>query len=284
MSSRAASEPVVLITGSNKGIGLEAVRQLSDQRPSATILLGTRSLANGDAAIASLRQLPEKAAAYTNIRPLAIDVTDAASIARAVEEVKATFGRLDVLVNNSGLLAFGEHDSRLQEVFAVNLYGLRAVTLAFLPLLPPAGLIINVSSETGSWATHACAADIQQRLLDPTTLTWEAVDELAAQYMKGDRSSQWPAPSLSCYTVSKALVSAWSRCFALQHPEVQVAVVTPGWCQTDGSKGTGPRTAAQGGASIIWPITHPFTSGHFYQDGQEVGWCHPPPANRFKKE
>ena len=157
-----ADHRIILTTGGNKGIGLEAVRQISEQLPLATILLGTRTLSSGETAINKLRQSADSSSAYCNIHPLVLDVTDATSIDRAVREVREKYGRLDVLVNNSGLLVYGEHDTHVQEVFAVNLYGLYAVTAAFLPLLVPQGLVLNVSSETGSWATHACGSDIQQ--------------------------------------------------------------------------------------------------------------------------
>ena len=273
MSTKISPEQrVILITGANKGIGLEAARQLSEQLSQATILLGTRSLPNGHAAITSLQQT-NPSHPYSNLQPIAIDVTDKSTIAAAVAQVQAQYGHLDALLNNAGIVAVGPNSDALRhEVFATNLYGLRDCTVAFLPLLRPRGLVVNVSSETGSWATQACGDGIRRRLLDPSTLTWEGVDALAQDYLGPSRSPEWPALPLSCYTVGKALLSAWSRVLAREGDGgVRVVVTTPGWCQTEGSKGTGPRTAAQGGASVIWPITHDqCESGHFYQVGHST--------------
>ena len=131
---------VALVTGGNRGIGLEVCRQLAGQGHTVW-----RSARTADPA-----PLP--------IRPVRLDVTDLASIAEAVEVVRKESGRLDVLVNNAAITydtwqraATADLDV-VREAMETNLYGAWQVVQAFLPLLRDSrhGRIVNVSSEAGS--------------------------------------------------------------------------------------------------------------------------------------
>ena len=284
MSAGAKDSRVILVTGSNKGVGLEAVRQLSERLPHAHILMGTRSLANGEAALTNLRAAPDAPSTYTNIHPLQLDVTDADSIQRAVQQVQSHYGHLDVLLNNSGI-SNTDGDFSSFDVFRVNLYGVRDVTEAFLPLIPPGGAVLTNTSGVGAWAMYNLPASLQQRLTQPERLTWPDFDALAQdanRHLHG-QPAQYPWADLGdlvngAYGLSKALCNAWVRVFAYEHPEsrVRVAAVTPGYCATDlnkhlGHVGTLPASA--GGTAIIWPVLHDFEHGHFYHDeGEEYPW------------
>jgi NAD(P)-dependent dehydrogenase (short-subunit alcohol dehydrogenase family) len=140
--------------GANQGIGFETAKNLL--LPSATyhVLLGSRDLAKGLEAVSSLAKLPIKG----TVIALQIDVTDDVSVDAAARQVKDTFGRLDVLVNNAGIGARHNPSARdaIREVLAVNVVGVVSVTEAFLPLLRNSSVprLIFVSSTTGS-ITHA---------------------------------------------------------------------------------------------------------------------------------
>ena len=156
-------KPVALVTGANKGIGLQIAKDLAAH--GFTVLVGSRKLESGDAAARSIG-----AEAYG----IQLDVTDAASVSAAAARVREDFGRLDVLVNNAGVSHAGSPGRSLQEildsgrpsvasldetraVFETNVFGVVAVTQAMLPLLreAPAGRIVNVSSSLGSLAQSA---------------------------------------------------------------------------------------------------------------------------------
>lgn len=151
-------QPVALVTGANKGIGLAIAKDLAAH--GLTVLVGSRDLARGHEAAATIG-----AAAHA----IALDVTSAASIAAAAARIRADFGRLDVLVNNAAISHAGEPGRPLAEmarsglasvvsldevraVFETNVFGVLAVTQAMLPLLreAPAARIVNVSSGVGS--------------------------------------------------------------------------------------------------------------------------------------
>jgi NAD(P)-dependent dehydrogenase (short-subunit alcohol dehydrogenase family) len=137
---------VALVTGANKGIGLETARQLAAQ--GITVFLGSRDLAKGEAAAKTLTG---------DVRAIQLDVTDAASVAAAVATVEKEFGKLDILVNNAGLGTFDrptttEDLAHWRWTFETNLFGLVETTQAFLPLVKKsdAGRIVQLTSILGS--------------------------------------------------------------------------------------------------------------------------------------
>ncbi|KAK5987213.1 Short-chain dehydrogenase/reductase tropE [Cladobotryum mycophilum] len=95
-----SDKEIVFITGANKGIGYETVKALFQSPKSYHVFLGTRSVANGDAAVAQLsKEVPRTS---STVEVVQIDIEDDESITRAAELVKGKTGRIDVLVNNAG--------------------------------------------------------------------------------------------------------------------------------------------------------------------------------------
>ncbi|MFD1722358.1 SDR family NAD(P)-dependent oxidoreductase [Amnibacterium endophyticum] len=140
---------VVLITGANSGIGFATAQQLVER--GATVWVAARDLAKGDAAAQGLGH---------GARAVRLDVTDPESIGEAVAQV----GRLDVLINNAGVNPGGEDVAgtsldQLRRTYETNVFGLVAVTQAFLPALQRSAhpRIVNISSGTGSltWSSSA---------------------------------------------------------------------------------------------------------------------------------
>ena len=141
---------VALITGGNKGIGLEIARQLA--QAGIVALIGARDLDRGAAAVQSL------SASGLSAKAVRLDVDDLSSIAAAVERVASEHSKLDILVNNAGIFDFADAPpskaslDAVRRVMNTNFLGALAVTQAMLPLLrkAPAGRIVNVSSSLGS--------------------------------------------------------------------------------------------------------------------------------------
>src|SRR5262245_35548657 len=137
---------VALVTGANKGIGLEVVRQLAAR--GWRIFLTGRALAAVRRAASSIGPLAT---------PVPLDITSRISIEAAAKIVSQATDRLDVLINNAGILdqdeasIFDLHPDRLRRMFETNTIGALLVTQAFLPLLrkSPSARIINVSSGSG---------------------------------------------------------------------------------------------------------------------------------------
>ncbi|GHB21076.1 short-chain dehydrogenase [Streptomyces umbrinus] len=136
---------VTLITGANKGIGFETARQLLEL--GHVVYIGARDVERG-----------EKAAATLGARFVQLDVTDDASVSSALATIDSTEGRLDVLVNNAGILGSDViNGPEAVRVFDTNTVGVVRVTEAALPLLRKSSnpTVVNVSSSLGSfWAVN----------------------------------------------------------------------------------------------------------------------------------
>ncbi|MFD7728920.1 SDR family oxidoreductase [Kitasatospora phosalacinea] len=217
-------QKIALVTGANKGIGKETARGLAAL--GATVLIGARDAGRGEAAAEELR------AGGADARFVPLDVTDEDSVRAAAEHVDATFGRLDVLVNNAGIAVGHRKPSEtsaatLREVYETNVFGVVAVTNAVLPLLrrSAAGRIVNMSSELGSVAHMA----------DPGS-PWSAYTAL-----------------LLPYCTSKSALNAVTVLYAneLRAEGILVNAVSPGYCATDLNRHSGVRTAEEGAAAAV---------------------------------
>jgi NAD(P)-dependent dehydrogenase (short-subunit alcohol dehydrogenase family) len=223
---------IALVTGANRGIGLEVVRQL-EQR-GFTAVLGSRDLEKGRAAAEGLE---------VDVRRL--DVADPDSVRELAAELEEAYGRLDVLVNNAGILYDTwqrgvEADlDVVHEALETNLFGAWRTTQSCLPLLRRSehGRIVNVSSGAGALNSMGAGA---------------------------------PA-----YSVSKAALNALTRILAaeLRGDRILVNAVCPGWVATD-MGGPGGRPVEQGAASVMWAVllADDGPTGGFFRDGRPLDW------------
>jgi NAD(P)-dependent dehydrogenase (short-subunit alcohol dehydrogenase family) len=223
-------KPVALVTGANKGIGLQIAKDLATQ--GFTVLVGSRNLEHGETAANSVAG---------DARAIQLDVTDQASISTAAERITNELGRLDVLVNNAGIshaggIPGGVEPGRpieeiaqsgrlsvvpldeLRAVFETNVFGVVAVTQAMLPLLrkAPAARIVNVASRGGSLTLNS----------DPTN----------------------PHRSMyGSYSASKTALNAVTVAFAasLETDGIKVNSACPGFTATDLNSFRGTRTVEE---------------------------------------
>jgi NAD(P)-dependent dehydrogenase (short-subunit alcohol dehydrogenase family) len=235
-----AQAKIALITGGNKGIGLETARQLGAQ--GITVLLGARDAARGREASEKLR------AERIDAHPIALDVTDPASIARARDTIDAEFARLDILVNNAGVFlgAWNLPPSRasladIRKTFDTNVFGLVEVTQAMLPLLrkSPAARIVNLSSILGSLAEH------------------------------GDPNSSIYGMLTVGYNMTKAAVNMFTVNLAheLRDTPIKVNAAHPGWVKTDMGGEGAPMNVVDGAKTSVFLATLPAdgpTGGYFH--------------------
>jgi NAD(P)-dependent dehydrogenase (short-subunit alcohol dehydrogenase family) len=241
------TQKIAHVTGATRGIGLETARQLAQQ--GVQVIVGARELAKGEHAAKVLQG--EGLAAEA----VAIDVTDAASIAAAAKEVERKHGRLDILVNNAGILVddFQKKPSEQtldtwRTTFDTNLFGLIAVTQAFLPLLrkSDAGRIVNVSSILGSLALHA----------DPASPIYDF--------------------KVPAYNVSKSAVNAWTvqLAYELRGSTIKVNTIHPGYVKTDMNKGEGEIDIPQGAKTSVELalIGADGPNGGYFHLGQTLPW------------
>jgi NAD(P)-dependent dehydrogenase (short-subunit alcohol dehydrogenase family) len=240
------TKKVVFITGANKGIGYEVVRQLAANE--FIVLLGARNPQRGEAAANKLR-------AEGEVHFIPIDVTDERSIAAAAEMVSKKWGKVDVLVNNAGICPEVSANIRpaaleltmLKETFETNLFGAVAVIHHFLPLLKQSetAQIINVSSTLGSSAS----------MVDP--------------------NNAYYGSNLLAYNASKSALNAVTVAFAkdLASEQIRVNSITPGWVKTDLGTDAAYLTVEQGAAIIVkLAMMEQPPTGKFLDDDGEVPW------------
>ncbi|MEV0648798.1 SDR family oxidoreductase [Phytomonospora sp. NPDC050363] len=218
------TDKIALITGANKGIGLEIARGLG--KAGVTVLVGARSPERGEAAVGTLRAEGHKA------EFVRIDVTDAETIAAAAQVVEEVHGRLDILVNNAAVLNRQEGwvvtetpVAAVRDTYETNVFGVIAVTNAFVPLLERSAepRIVNVSSEVGSF----------EMMTNPDS----------PYYMLKGVGYQASKAALNAVTI------AYSKHFA--GTAFKVNAVNPGYCATDLNGHAGHRTPEQGSRAAI---------------------------------
>jgi NAD(P)-dependent dehydrogenase (short-subunit alcohol dehydrogenase family) len=152
------NQPIALVTGANKGIGLETARQLAQQ--GMKVIATARNVARGEAALQPLQE------AGLDVEFVQLDVNDAGHRQAVVDYLRNHYGKLDILVNNAGIEADGGwmgnstetvSEDVLRQTFDTNFFSVVLLTQALLPLLKKsnAGRIVNVSSVMGSLSIHA---------------------------------------------------------------------------------------------------------------------------------
>ena len=282
--SKMSQRRIVLVTGSNRGIGYEAVKYLSQQLPHAKILLSSRSVDSGNAAVKKMQaEAPNHD--FSNVEVIQLDITDSESLANAVQTVQQKYGQLTDLLHNTGI-ADVKGDLHTPAILDVNVRCAKDTVEAFLPIIPAkTGRISLVSSQVGAWYAAAADPELQGRLNDVSKNDYTTIAKLINDWIafsQGEPSElKWNPPNdmlSSAYGASKALVTAWVRHFAQTETKVPIAIDCPGYCQTELTGGQGTRSAAQGAWSVAWPLLNDFESGHFYQDGKDLPHVYPMPS------
>ena len=240
MNQAQNNTPVALVTGANKGIGKEAARQLAQH--GFKVIAAARK---ADAGKSTAQEIQDNGG---DAQSVVLDVTQDDSVRAAVQEVTKITPKLDVLVNNAGILIDLETPpretdlSKLQQTFDTNVAGVARVTQAFLTTLKQSGdpRIVNVSS------------------------TWGSLDAM----------SKSPSATPS-YHVSKAALNMWTVLLAqdLKPDGVSVNSICPGWVRTDMGGPNATRSVEQGAAIIVKLATmaKPPT-GKFLDDAGAVAW------------
>jgi len=236
---------VALVTGANKGIGLEIARQLGQAR--IAVIVAARDQERGQAAADLLRGEGIDASF------IQLDVTDDASIGRAAGAIAATHGRLDILVNNAGINDHADGPpgsasvAAARRLFDTNFFGPLHVTQALLPLLrqAPAGRIVNMSSSLGSMAVN------------------------------GDATSPYYGVRLIGYNASKAALNMLTVQLAeeLRGTRILVNAACPGYVATDLNGHSGYLTPVEGAATPVrLALLDDGTTGAFMSSTGVVPW------------
>jgi NAD(P)-dependent dehydrogenase (short-subunit alcohol dehydrogenase family) len=226
---------IALVTGANRGIGYEIAKQLGHK--GFTVLLGARDEQKGEIAAARLK------AEGVEVQFVLLDITKDESVRQAKEWVEVKYGKLDVLVNNAGIISqknlMEVETEEVKKVMETNFYGPMRVNTVFLPLLKKSkkAKIINMSSGMG------------------------ALDDLSGGY--------------AGYRLSKAGLNAQTILLAneLSGTGIRVFAMCPGWVKTDMGGASAPRSVEQGADTAVWlASTEEGQTGKFYRDRKVISW------------
>jgi NAD(P)-dependent dehydrogenase (short-subunit alcohol dehydrogenase family) len=226
---------VALVSGGNRGIGLEICRKLAEE--GLTVLLGSRDEEKG-------REAAEKLSGDVRVRPL--DVTSQGSVDALISSIREEFGRLDVLVNNAGVAndrgqSGIEADlDRVRDALEANLLGAWRLTEAAIPLMREDGYgrIVNVSSGLG------------------------ALNDM------GGGSPAYRVSKAGLNALTRIFASE------LRGTGILVNSVCPGWVRTDMGTESASRSVEDGADTPVWAATLPSNgpTGGFYRDRRPIEW------------
>ncbi len=235
---------VALVTGGNRGIGREIARQLA--AAGLHVIIVCRDAAKGRQTIDEMRE------DGLAIELQVADVSDTQSIDRMLERIKQAHGRLDVLVNNAGIIldrgrsVLDVEESLMRETFDTNFFGALRMIQAAVPLMNEHhyGRIVNISSGLGAF-------EILQGLLG----------------LKG---------STSAYRISKTMLNALTCLVAQDAAEmgIKVNAVCPGRVQTDMGGADAPQTVAEGADTAVWLATldEAGPNGGYFRERKQIAW------------
>lgn len=235
-------KPVALVTGGNRGIGREVARQLAAR--GYEVVLTARDPAKAMAVAGAMNETFADNPLHGHL----LDVTEPEQADALATTLRDRFGRLDAIVNNAGVMfddpirpGVLDTDPRVvRRTFETNTLGAFNVCRAMVPLLvrTGGGTVTNVSSGMGG------------------------IQEMGAGY--------------AGYRLSKAALNALTRVLhaELNHENVRVNAVCPGWVQTDMGGPNATRDLESGAAGVVWAATLPAggPSGNFYRDGTLIPW------------
>lgn len=228
---------IAVVTGANRGIGFEICRQLA--RRGIQVIMSSRDEAKGEAAQQKLANQGLGVAYHQ------LDVTDSESIQRLANDIRQQYGRLDILINNAGILIDqrGVLDTDFDTVrttMETNVYGPWRLAQALVPLMKSQqyGRIVNLSSGMGQLS---------------------------------DMGSGSPA-----YRMSKTALNALTGMLAteLRQTNILVNSMCPGWVRTDMGGAGAPRSVEQGADTAVWLATLPDggPTGGFFRDREATPW------------
>lgn len=264
----------IVVTGANRGIGLEICRQLD--KMGHTVILGSRNLEKGLEAVGNFSK---------NVIVKQLDVTNEESIQCFYAFVEANQGKLDVLINNAGVGAnFGVKKnavSKVKSYMEKNIPGVRQLTKAVIPVLRNAG-IVELKADAESISLMNVKEIMETNFYGPWRMIQVFIPLL--QKSEGGRiinisSGMGQLGGLtgeySGYSISKSSLNALTIMFSneLKSKGIKVNAICPGWVKTAMGGPNAPREVSEGADTAVWlATTKEISNGKFFRDRKELNW------------
>ncbi|KAJ8752604.1 hypothetical protein K2173_005493 [Erythroxylum novogranatense] len=280
-----SSETVAVVTGANRGIGFEIVRQLAGH--GLTVILTSRETSAGLEASKVLQESGLSVAFHQ------LDVLESSSIKEFAEWVKQNYGGIDILVNNAGVnynLGSDNSVEHAKMVIDTNYYGTKNVTKAMIPLIRPSAAgsrIVNLSSRLGRLNGKRNRIEdeaLRQQLSDTETISEEIIDKMVSTFLGQVEDGTWTSggwpQTQTDYSISKLAVNAYTRVLAKvlsDRPEGQKIYVNcycPGKVKTAMTAWAGNISAEGGADTGVWLALLPdqAITGKFFAERREINF------------
>ncbi len=265
----------IIVTGGNRGIGLEICRQLSEL--GHTVILGSRNVQKGEEAAGTLNE---------NVIVKKLDVTQEDDILSLFDFVSGQFGKLDVLINNAGINKVpGTTENKLldrvKNIAEKNMGGARKIGKKILPFLRNTGLVSkrknvadvpvdNVKTVLdvnlyGPWRMMQVFLPLLQQSDDGRIINMSSgmgeISRLSGDYPE--------------YRLSKTALNAVTLMLSkqIQDDGIKVNAMCPGWVKTDMGGPDAHRDVSQGADTAVWLSTEDkIPTGKFFRDRKEINW------------
>jgi len=266
---------IVLVTGGNRGIGLEICRQLDNH--GHTVILGSRDLKKGIAAANKLSK---------NVIVKQLDVTNEESILELFKCIKTDFGKLDVLINNAGIGANDDGQGNgvvagAKSILKTNFHAVWRLAKNIKPLLQ------NIGLETRRKGAEDVALSQVKYIMDTNFYgPWRMIQAFIPLLLKSNEgriinmsSGMGELKSLNGdypgYRMSKSSLNALTIMFSneLKDLGIKVNAMCPGWVKTDMGGPDAPREVSQGADTAVWLTEESeIPTGKFFRDRVEISW------------
>lgn len=258
---------IVVVTGANRGIGLETCRQLAAH--------GLHVVLTGRDEAQARRAADELGGNGSDVATHQLDVTDERSIAALADDLKRDHGQINALVNNAGIVLDSFDAEVARGTIDTNCLGPMNLTDRLLPLVKPQGRIVMVSSRMGQLSCVSSA--LQEAFMDPG-LTRDSLGALLESFVRDVEQGQhekngWPT---SAYRVSKVGLNAYTRILAreLAGTRIRLNAVCPGWVRTDMGGANAALSVEEGADTPVWAALLPEDgpTGGFFRERKSVEW------------
>ena len=265
-----SSKKIVLITGSNKGIGFGIIEALLKKKSDLRIILSSRNESLG---MKSYNQLLQKYPfAKNDFFYHQLDITKKESISNIISWIKKEFGKIDYLVNNAGLGTHGNHhDLNIHnDVLEVNVYGTINFTEEMIKhdMINKRGKIILVGSIAGN-LKYLSSQKLKNEFKDAKT--YQELFNLAEEFKTSFRNKTTDKDGwcINTYAVSKMIVNTYARVLSLRNEiesnDISVYAAHPGWVKTDMTGPEAPLSVEQGVVNEVFLLELPEGINRYYQ-------------------
>lgn len=256
------SKKLIMVTGSNKGIGFATIKALMKSNPEYCFLMCVRSVKRGIAAVADLKkEFPD---VESRVEVHNLDVSSSKSIDEFIEWVKTSKTEIDCLVNNAGLAVQTTDvtEDVVNKTFPTNYYGTIELTEKMIPLLPEGSKIIIISSSLGSYK-NLTDCTLKEKLKDPK-LTIEGLKKITEEFCAEVKAGRPPIKSgvLPTYAFTKLLLNHYVVLLAnekaIKDKGIQVYACHPGWVRTDAAGPDAPLSLEEGAVCPSFVVNLPW--------------------------